>query len=112
MDQMRSRALEGQEVGDAVLEEMIDSQAEQVLLTLERRESEQALRQIMRESLDATEAKVMTLHYVEELPLDSITRLLALNNQSGAKAYIVSARRKLNRGFAHWKVRASRTKEG
>ena len=39
----------------------------------------------------------MTLHYVEELPLDAVTRLLKLENLSGAKSYIVSARRKLAR---------------
>jgi RNA polymerase sigma-70 factor, ECF subfamily len=55
------------------------------------------LRQLMQEALDETEAKVMTLHYVDELPLDSITRLLGLENPSGAKAYVVSARRKLQR---------------
>ena len=38
----------------------------------------------------------MTLHYAEEMPLDAITRLLSLKNSSGAKAYIVSAKRKLS----------------
>ena len=51
----------------------------------------------MNKSLDETESKVITLHYVHELPLNSITRLLGLENQSGAKAFIVSARRKLER---------------
>jgi hypothetical protein len=37
--------------------------------------------------------------------LDSITRLLRLENQSGAKAYIVSARRKLARSVQQWKAR-------
>jgi hypothetical protein len=37
------------------------------------------------------------LHYGEEVPLETITRLLNLQNASGAKAYIVSARRKLAR---------------
>jgi hypothetical protein len=31
------------------------------------------------------------------VPLETITRLLALRNRSGAKAFIVSARRKLAR---------------
>lgn len=48
-------------------------------------------------SLDQTERTVFTLHYGDDMPLDSITRLLGLSNASGAKAYIVSARRKLAR---------------
>jgi RNA polymerase sigma-70 factor (ECF subfamily) len=53
------------------------------------------LRRIFDETLDETERQIMTLHYGEDLTLDSITRLLGLTNASGAKAYIVSARRKL-----------------
>ena len=37
----------------------------------------------------------MTLHYVDDLTLPAITRHLMLSNRSGAKAYIVSTRRKL-----------------
>ena len=44
----------------------------------------------------------MTLHYAEEFPLDAVTRLLKLDNASGAKAYIVSAKRKLARAVARW----------
>jgi hypothetical protein len=39
------------------------------------------------------------------LPLDAITRLLGLENQSGAKAFIVSAKRKLARLTLQWKAR-------
>jgi DNA-directed RNA polymerase specialized sigma24 family protein len=47
------------------------------------------------ESLDETEARVMMLHYGEEIPLNTVSQMLGLTNKSGAKAYIVSARRKL-----------------
>jgi RNA polymerase sigma-70 factor (ECF subfamily) len=62
-----------------------------------RFEREEQLRQMreLLQQLDETEQRVMVLHYREELPLDTITRLLGLSNSSGAKAYIVSARRKL-----------------
>lgn len=53
------------------------------------------LLQLMVRTLDPLEARVMTLHYVHEVPLAVITRNLALANPSGAKAYIVNARRKL-----------------
>jgi RNA polymerase sigma factor (sigma-70 family) len=48
-------------------------------------------------TLDETERTVFTLHYGEEMSLPTITRLLRLENASGAKAFIVSAKRKLAR---------------
>lgn len=47
------------------------------------------------QSLTPTEAAVMMLHYGQDFSLASVTRQLHLTNKSGAKAYIVSARRKL-----------------
>jgi hypothetical protein len=38
----------------------------------------------------------MALHYGYEIPLATITQKLSLSNPSGAKAYIVNARRKLS----------------
>lgn len=104
MDELRSRAGRLEESGDAPMDEIPDSRSEEISSVLVRQEAEQVVRQIMRETLDATEAQVMTLHYVEELPLDSITRLLGLTNASGAKAYVVGARRKIERALAEWKM--------
>jgi RNA polymerase sigma-70 factor (ECF subfamily) len=62
-------------------------------------ETEQSRRRSWRfiiDTLDQTEARVMMLHYGQEMPLKSVSRTLGLTNKSGAKAYIVSARRKLN----------------
>jgi DNA-directed RNA polymerase specialized sigma24 family protein len=62
-------------------------------------ELEQSRRQSWRvilDTLDPTEARVMLLHYGQELPLNDVSRMLGLTNKSGAKAYIVSARRKLD----------------
>lgn len=111
LDQLKSRAAMPLEKTDVVLEDMIDSRSDDVSLRLEREQAVQLLQQWIRETLDKTEAEVMTLHYVQELPLDAITRLLRLNNPSGAKAYIVSARRKLSRGFLHWKSQEPRRRE-
>jgi RNA polymerase sigma-70 factor (ECF subfamily) len=61
-------------------------------------ETEQSRRRNWRfilDTLDETEARVMMLHYGEEVPLNAVSRMLGLTNKSGAKAYIVSARRKL-----------------
>jgi len=46
--------------------------------------------------LTPMEMRVLWLHYGHELTLGSITRQLLLSNRSGAKAYIVSAKRKLD----------------
>jgi RNA polymerase sigma-70 factor (ECF subfamily) len=72
---------------------------------LEREEQIRHMREMLQENLDETERQVMTLHYGEELTLDSVTKLLGLRNASGAKAYIVSARRKLQAAVAQWKGR-------
>jgi len=74
--------------------------------TLKLKLREGLLRDLVRDSLSEVEARVMTLHYAEELPLDAVTRLLKLDNTSGAKAYIVSAKRKLTRAVARWKPAA------
>jgi len=50
---------------------------------------------LMVRTLEPLEVRVMTLHYGHEVPLAAITSQLALTNPSGAKAYIVNARRKL-----------------
>lgn len=55
------------------------------------------LHQLLTDSLDETERTVFTLHYGDDMPLDAITRMLHLENASGAKAFIVSAKRKLAR---------------
>lgn len=73
-----------------------------------RTASVEQMRKLMTESLDETELQVMTLHYGEELRLEAVTRLLGLTNQSGAKAYVVSARRKLAAAVAKWRARESR----
>jgi RNA polymerase sigma-70 factor, ECF subfamily len=57
------------------------------------------------ELLEERERTVFLLHYREGVPLDAISRLLGLTNVSGAKAYIVSARRKLSEAARRWKER-------
>lgn len=103
MDELRARAARPDESADGFIDEIADLRSEDFPAALERRESEALVRQLIRESLDETETTVMTLHYVEELPLDAITRLMGLTNQSGSKAYVVSARRKLSRAFEKWR---------
>jgi RNA polymerase sigma-70 factor (ECF subfamily) len=73
-------------------------------------ETEQSRRRSWRfilETLDKTEARVMMLHYGQEVPLNTVSRMLGLTNKSGAKAYIVSARRKLTAAMSTGAVRKS-----
>jgi len=55
-----------------------------------------AMWRLIHNTLSPLEARVMALHYGHGLPLALITRELMLANPSGAKAYVVNARRKLN----------------
>lgn len=48
----------------------------------------------------------MTLHYGHEMRLDAITAALGLTNASGAKANIVSAKRKLSAAVKRWNAKS------
>lgn len=50
----------------------------------------------------------MMLHYGRDYPLDAVTRLLRLENPSGAKAYVVSARRKIDRALIRYRAQLDR----
>ena len=70
------------------------------VLALEHHDELRLLRQTIQRELEPLEARVLYLHYVDGLTLPAITRLLELTNKSGAKAYVVSGKRKLRRGLA------------
>jgi RNA polymerase sigma factor (sigma-70 family) len=59
-------------------------------------------RAAMARDLEPLEAKVLYLHHVDGMTLPAITDLLRLDNKSGAKAFIVSGKRKLKRHFGKW----------
>jgi RNA polymerase sigma-70 factor (ECF subfamily) len=73
-----------------------------------RTSSSRRLHRFLNATLDETERTVFTLHYGEDVPLDAITRMLRLGNSSGAKAYIVSAKRKLARAAEKLLVRGEK----
>ncbi len=91
---------------ETVMETLPDMGSDSPLATVERKQQGEIARQLINEALDETEKAVFTLHFGEELPLDAITRMLKLENASGAKAYLVSAKRKLDRAARRWKARA------
>jgi RNA polymerase sigma-70 factor (ECF subfamily) len=84
------------DVDEAFLSEIPDERETQ-LTSLERASTEKLVSEMLDKNLDEIEKKVFTLHFGDDMPLDAITRLLGLENASGAKAYIVSAKRKLAR---------------
>jgi RNA polymerase sigma-70 factor, ECF subfamily len=101
-NEIKARAAKPEDAGDPILAGLADATPD-AHSQLEREDAAQMVRDLVRDSLTDVEARVMTLHYAEELPLDAVTRLLKLDNASGAKAYIVSAKRKLARAVARWK---------
>ncbi len=108
-NEFRSRAARPAHTSeDIVLTDLVDDRAENVEEALARMESAESVRALLAQTLDDTEHKVMTLHYGEELTLDAVTRMLGLTNASGAKAYIVSARRKLSVALRRWNTRQQR----
>lgn len=68
----------------------------------ERKQIALELRRAMQSDLEPLEAKVLYLHFADGMTLPAITELLGLTNKSGAKAYIVSGKRKLQRRFGRW----------
>jgi RNA polymerase sigma-70 factor (ECF subfamily) len=70
-----------------------------------RNERGRRVRTFLSSTLDQVERLVFVLHYAEDMPLEAITRLLRLSNSSGAKAYIVSARRKLAKATQRLRAR-------
>jgi RNA polymerase sigma-70 factor (ECF subfamily) len=90
--------------GDAVLEEIAAIEPAPDELA-QRSQRADRLKRFLASTLDALERRVFVLHYGDGMPLEAITRLLRLDNASGAKAYIVSARRKVARATGRLKAR-------
>jgi RNA polymerase sigma factor (sigma-70 family) len=73
------------------------------LASLEAQHTSALVRRLMRDArLDRMEARAFQLHYAADMPLDTITARLGLKNRSGARAHIVSAKRKLRRSRERW----------
>jgi len=87
------------DIGEAVPLRLRDGSATPPDIAFERKQRHDEMWRVIGKTLDATEARVMALHYGYEVPLAAITRELELTNPSGAKAYVVNARRKLNRAI-------------
>lgn len=91
-----------------LLVDINDPDSESFTKALEIEEEHEFLLELMEENLDEREKQVMILHYGHELTIAAVTRLLELDNPSGAKAYIVSAKRKLDRALQRHRARHQR----
>ncbi len=80
--------------------------------TLERSQIADRFKEAMARDLEPLEAQILYLHYADGLTVDGITVLLGLENKSGAKAQLVSAKRKLKRRFGRWLASQSAGAEG
>jgi RNA polymerase sigma factor (sigma-70 family) len=94
------------EAGEAVPPRLRDHSTVEPDLAIERKQRHEAMWLMIGDTLEPMEARVMALHYGYEVPLAAITRQLALSNPSGAKAYVVNARRKLNSALKRRALRA------
>ena len=106
-DELRARLARPRETSEASIDEVEPTGENEALAALEARDARAIVRRLMADVLDETEQRVMTLHYGHEMRLDAITATLGLTNASGAKAYIVSAKRKLNAAVKRWKRNSS-----
>ena len=106
LNHLSRRTSDQAEGGEEMVNELIDL-SENVSDRMQREQTVATAQRLMVESLDETERVVFTLHYGDEMPLDAITRVLGLGNPSGAKAYIVSAKRKLSRAVARLRAKGA-----
>lgn len=86
----------GQGIHEELPADLPGSDGSDVHKAAEHKQDFHRLWQVMQGTLTPLELHVVTLHYGHEVPLADLTRSLLLQNPSGAKAYIVNARRKLN----------------
>lgn len=93
---LQKRAGQPSHVDPSVADTLPDESWEQIHKRVELDQMCARKWRLVMDALTRTEAHVMMLHYGEDVSLGDITRHLGLTNKSGAKAYIVSARRKLS----------------
>jgi RNA polymerase sigma factor (sigma-70 family) len=97
----KKKAAEPVECASLISDLQQDVNAPDPYSAIERNQSARVMWELISSALNPLEARVMSMHYVREIPLAAITQQLVLSNPSGAKAYIVNARRKLNRALRH-----------
>jgi RNA polymerase sigma-70 factor (ECF subfamily) len=95
LNALKKRRTEPTDAGEMMPNDFPGAHGEEVHLAMERVQSFQNMWCLIHATLKPMEVRVLALHYGHGLPLAIITRQMKLSNPSGAKAYIVNARRKL-----------------
>ncbi len=96
MTALQKRASEPVWVANTMALDLPDRSSSDFYATFEKDQTRKRNWRFIVDTLNAIEALVMLLLYGEEVPLNTVSRMLGLTNKSGAKAYVVSARRKLD----------------
>jgi len=105
VNEMKARSVRPQLTSEEVNLSLFESpDTETVLDSLEKQQSLDTVRALIARELNETERRVVVMHFVEEIGLEAINRLLGLDNPSGARAYILSAKRKLSSALDRWKI--------
>lgn len=102
LNAVRTRSAAPQMDAEETLADLPDLASPSPDAAIEHEQLVKTARHLINHELEETERLVFTLHFAEGLPLDVITRMLSLGNLSGAKAYLVSARRKLDRAVKRY----------
>jgi RNA polymerase sigma factor (sigma-70 family) len=97
----RKKAAEPVECASLISDLQQDFNAPDPYSAIEKTQAAHLIWKLVSSALNPLEARVMNMHYGREIPLSAITQELGLSNPSGAKAYIVNARRKLNTALHH-----------
>jgi hypothetical protein len=92
---LKKRQTEPVAAGEIMPDDFPGAHGHDVHLAMERDQSFRNMWSLIQTTLTPKEVRVMALHYGHGLPFALITRQMMLTNPSGAKAYIVNARRKL-----------------
>jgi RNA polymerase sigma-70 factor, ECF subfamily len=108
INEMKARSVRPEQTSESIELDIEDGVRENILASLERQQSLQSMRALVNETLDETEKRVMVLHFGDEIGLETVTRILQLQNPSGARAYIMSAKRKMSAALQRWKAKEQR----
>ena len=95
LNSLKKRHTEPVAAGEMMPDDLPGADGHEVHLAMERDQSFRNMWRLIQTTLTPKEVRVMGLHYGHGLSLALITRQMMLSNPSGAKAYIVNARRKL-----------------
>ena len=107
-DYARARAVRPREVSDDTVADSPPVVGNDALQALYLAEARRIVLRLMRDAdLDDIERRAFQLHYAGDVPIDAVTARLGLRNRSGAKAHIVSAKRKLRSAVRRWRSRTA-----